>query len=88
MRKNNGIGMIRNHEIIIKRNCVFHLDENFPYPNINTQHDCTFQPDFLEMPPEVKVMIKKWTNENLDKLSCENVLNFVHDFFNYLDKKI
>ena len=30
-------------------------------------------PSFLEAFPEVKEMLRKWANSNLDQLSCENV---------------
>ena len=32
-------------------------------------------PSFLEAFPEVKEMLRKWANSNLDQLSCENVQN-------------
>ena len=73
MRENNEISIIQiswnNHEIKL----CFCSDEKFPHPNINIQHDCTYQPDFLETFPESKVMIKKQSNKILDKLSCENI---------------
>ena len=73
MSKCNGVNVIRNHEILMKWNRVFRLDEVFPHPNVNIQMGNTYQSELLEAFPEVKTMIQKWANNNLDKLNCENV---------------
>ena len=73
----NGVTLINNHQTLMKWNRMYHLDEVFPHPNINIQMGNTYHSEFLESFPEVKIMIKKWANANLEKLDCENVGIFI-----------
>ena len=49
------------------------VNEQFPHPNTNIQNGHTYVPVFLDTFPEVKESIRKWANNNLDQLNCENV---------------
>ena len=55
------------------------MDEIFPHPNINIQMGNTYNSEFLESFLEVKIMIKKWANANLDKVNCKNVGILIRD---------
>ena len=72
MRKNCGINIITNERILMKWNRTYRISEIFPHPNTNIQHGYTNQSEFLESFPEVKIMMHKWANENLERLNCEN----------------
>ena len=73
MEKNCGVRIIQNHQILMKWNHTFRLDEVFPHPNNYIQHGYTYHSKFLKTFPETKILISKWANKNLDTLSCKNV---------------
>ena len=77
--KENGVSTINNYKTILNWNRTYCLDEVFPHPNINIQIGQTYQSEFLEAHPEVQIMINKWSNQNLDQLSCENVAIFIRN---------
>ena len=56
----------------MKWNRLYHLNEKFPHPNINIEIGNTYHSEFIEAFPEIKLLIKKWANTNLDALSYEN----------------
>ena len=39
----------------------------------------TYQSQFLEAFPEVRSLIQKWANQNLDNLNCENVAKYIRN---------
>ena len=63
----------------MKWNRIFRLDEAFPYPNINIELGNTYHSEFIDSFPEIKMMIKKWANANLDELNCENIGKYIRN---------
>ena len=67
------VRFIKYHQILMKWNRTFCLNEVFPHPKYCIQHGYTYHSEFLETFPETKILISKWANKNLVKLNCKNV---------------
>ena len=63
----------------MKWNRSYRLNEKFPHPNINIEIGNTYHSEFIEAFPEIKLMIKKWANTNLDTLNCENIGKYIRN---------
>ena len=63
----------------MKWNRLYHLNEKFPHPNINIEIGNTYHSEFIEAFPEIKLLIKKWANTNLDTLNCENIEKYIRN---------
>ena len=60
-------------QTISKWNRIFRINELFPHPNISIEMGKSYMPPFFEDFPEAKMKIRRWSNQNLGHLSCENV---------------
>ena len=69
----NGVSLLNNNQVLMRWNRIYKVNERFPHPNTNTQNGHMYVPVFLDTFPEVKESIRKWANNNLDQLNCENV---------------
>ena len=69
----NGVRTINDPQVLMRWNRTYRISLKFPHPNVNIQNGYFYEPSFLETFPEVKDMIRKWANNNLDQLSCENI---------------
>ncbi len=64
----NGVSIINKPQFLMKWNRTFRIDKKS-----FIQNGYTYEPIFLESFPEVKEMLQKWANSNLDQVSCKNV---------------
>ena len=68
----NGVSIVNNPQVLIRWNRTYQNKEGFPHPNVSIQNGYTYMHPFLEAFPEVKEIIRKWANNSLDQLNCEN----------------
>ena len=65
-----GVKLIKYYQILLQWNRVFRREEYFPHPDPYVENNVTCPQVLFEFSPQVKIEIKKWENNHLDKLSC------------------
>ena len=63
----------------MRLNRYFRKEEIFPNPNITIEVGRKYHSVFLETFPEFELELRKWTNKNLARMSCESVRNFINE---------
>jgi len=54
----NGASLLNKHQVLMRWNRTFRINEKFPHPNTNIQNGYIYIPSFFKVFPEIKEMIQ------------------------------
>ena len=76
--KEMGNAKIKHSKTLRRWNKMFRRNEIFPHPNVNIEMRREYSPVLLDVYPEAREKICEWASKNIDKLSCEALVDFVN----------